>query len=76
MVLLYGRAGHLTVKKGGFRPGQVAELDAGEVVFAMGPGDGLFFSNFTMHRSEPNRSGETRMFYAIAYQLADADAKL
>ena len=32
------------------------------------PGDGLFFSNYTWHRSEPNRSGRTRAFYAIACQ--------
>ena len=32
------------------------------------PGDGLIFSNYTWHRSEPNRSGQTHIFYAIAYQ--------
>ena len=32
------------------------------------PGDGLFFTNYTWHRSEPNRSGRTRAFYAIACQ--------
>lgn len=35
------------------------------------PGDGLFFTNYTWHRSEPNRSGETKAFYAIAYQRTD-----
>ena len=40
-----------------------------EVLLATKPGDGLFFTNYTWHRSEPNRSGETRAFYAIAYQL-------
>ena len=44
---------------------------SGEIVVPMHPGDGLFFSNYTWHRSEPNRSGETRMFYAIAYQLTE-----
>ena len=43
-----------------------------EKVFPMNPGDGLFFTNYTWHRSEPNRSGETKMFYAIAYQLTEA----
>ena len=42
-----------------------------EILFEMEPGDGLFFTNYTWHRSEPNRSGETKMFYAIAYQLTD-----
>ena len=37
----------------------------------MQAGDGLFFTNYTWHRSEANRSGETKMFYAIAYQLTD-----
>lgn len=35
----------------------------------MKAGDGLFFTNYTWHQSEPNRTGETRGFYAIAYQL-------
>lgn len=43
-----------------------------EVIFPMKPGDGLFFTNFTWHRSEPNRSGVTKMFYAIAYKRAAA----
>ena len=42
-----------------------------EIVLPMNPGDGLFFSNYTWHRSEPNRTGDTRMFYAIAYQLTN-----
>jgi len=37
----------------------------------MKTGDGLFFTNYTWHQSEPNRTGETRGFYAIAYQLKD-----
>lgn len=45
---------------------------ADEIVFPMQPGDGLFFTNYTWHRSEPNRSGETKIFYAIAYQLTEA----
>lgn len=36
----------------------------------MQPGDGLFFSNYTWHRSEPNRSGVDKAFYAIAWQRA------
>jgi hypothetical protein len=43
--------------------------DSDELVIPMQPGDGLFFTNYTWHRSEPNRSGETLMFYAVAYQL-------
>ncbi|MGB1890377.1 MAG: phytanoyl-CoA dioxygenase family protein [Candidatus Latescibacterota bacterium] len=39
-----------------------------ETLVQMQPGDGLFFSNYTWHRSEPNTSGQTRVFYAIAYQ--------
>ncbi len=39
-----------------------------EKLIATKPGDGLFFTNYTWHRSEPNRSGRTRAFYAIAYQ--------
>lgn len=41
-----------------------------EVLVDMKPGDGLFFSNYTWHRSEPNRSGLTKAFYAIAWQRA------
>ena len=42
---------------------------AQEVLVPMAAGDGLFFTNYTWHRSEPNRSGENRGFYAIAYQV-------
>ncbi len=45
--------------------------DSNEVIFPMSPGDGLFFTNYTWHRSEPNRSGEDKAFYAIAYQLTE-----
>jgi hypothetical protein len=49
----------------------LAEIDfSDEKVVPMAPGDGLFFTNYTWHRSEPNRTGQTRMFYAIAYQRA------
>jgi hypothetical protein len=41
-----------------------------ELLVPMEAGDGLFFSNYTWHRSEPNRSGQTKAFYAIAYQRA------
>jgi len=43
-----------------------------EIVFPMQPGDGLFFTNYTWHRSEPNRTGETRMFYAIAHKRIES----
>lgn len=39
-----------------------------EIVFEMEAGDALFFTNYTWHRSEPNRTGATQMHYAIAYQ--------
>ena len=44
-----------------------------EILIPMQPGDGLFFTNYTWHRSEPNRTGENRAFYAIAYQVQAAD---
>lgn len=40
-----------------------------EVLVPMSPGDGLFFTNFTWHRSEPNYTGESKCFYAVAYRL-------
>lgn len=40
-----------------------------EVLFSLNPGDGVFFTNFTWHRAEPNRSGDHKCVYAIAYQL-------
>ncbi len=39
-----------------------------EVLVPMSPGDALFFTNYTWHRSEPNYTGKTLSFYAIAYQ--------
>ena len=42
---------------------------SGEVVLPMQPGDAAFFTNYTWHRSEVNRSGEHKTAYAIAYQL-------
>ena len=45
-----------------------------EVLLPMEPGDGLFFTNYTWHRSEPNCSGRTSAFYAIAYQVRDRAA--
>jgi hypothetical protein len=42
-----------------------------ERLIEMQPGDGLFFTNYTWHRSEPNRSSMTQAFYAIAYQRCD-----
>ena len=48
----------------------LAQVDyAQEVLLPMAAGDGLFFTNYTWHRSEPNRTGEDRAFYAIAYQV-------
>ena len=41
---------------------------AREMLIETQPGDGLIFSNYTWHRSEPNCSGQTHIFYAIAYQ--------
>jgi ectoine hydroxylase-related dioxygenase (phytanoyl-CoA dioxygenase family) len=46
-----------------------------EALVPMRPGDGLFFTNYTWHRSEPNRTGRTLCFYAIAYQRAKATTK-
>lgn len=40
-----------------------------EILLPMAPGDAAFFTNFTWHRAEPNRSGQHRCAYAIAYQL-------
>ena len=51
----------------------LAEVDyAEEVLVPMRVGDGLFFTNYTWHRSEPNRTGESMGFYAIAYQVEGA----
>ena len=51
-------------------PSQLVDYTKEEMI-TIQPGDGLFFSNYTWHRSEPNRSGQTRAFYAIAYQRKD-----
>jgi len=61
----------------GFQPFMRHRVAPGLVDFAKEdrvatkPGDGLFFTNYTWHRSEPNRSGQTHAFYAIAYQRQD-----
>ena len=48
-----------------------AQVDASrEVLVPMAPGDALFFTNYTWHRSEPNTTGRTLCAYAIAYRLA------
>lgn len=47
-----------------------------EVLVPMNPGDGVFFTNFTWHRSEPNFSKRDLFAYAIAYQLANRDNAL
>ena len=44
---------------------------SGEVLLSMSAGDAAFFTNYTWHRSEPNRSGGHKCAYAIAYQLAN-----
>lgn len=62
------------VSNGSFTPFKRHRIPHEQVDFAreelieMQPGDGLFFSNYTWHRSEPNSSGQTHVFYAIAYQ--------
>ena len=48
----------------------LGEVDyVGETLVPMRAGDGLFFTNYTWHRSEPNRTGKSMGFYAIAYQI-------
>jgi ectoine hydroxylase-related dioxygenase (phytanoyl-CoA dioxygenase family) len=46
-----------------------------EALLPMSPGDGLFFTNYTWHRSEPNFTGRSLYFYAIAYQRAEEPPK-
>jgi len=41
---------------------------AREILIPMSPGDALFFTNYTWHRSEPNRSGAHKFAYAVAYK--------
>jgi len=43
-----------------------------EVLVPMEPGDAVFFTNYTWHRSEPNFTGTTLCAYAIAYKLTQA----
>jgi hypothetical protein len=38
-----------------------------EILLPMSPGDAAFFTNYTWHRAEPNRSGVDRCAYAIGY---------
>lgn len=40
-----------------------------EALLPMSPGDAVFFTNFTWHRAEPNRTGTDKCAYAIAYAL-------
>src|SRR6185436_19113639 len=50
----------------------LSEIDfSREVLLPMSPGDAAFFTNFTWHRSERNRTGQHKCAYAIAYQRAD-----
>lgn len=44
-----------------------------EVLLPMSPGDAAFFSNYTWHRAEPNRSGTFKAAYAIAYQVNETE---
>ncbi|MEE3262691.1 MAG: phytanoyl-CoA dioxygenase family protein [Candidatus Latescibacterota bacterium] len=58
-----------------FKRHRIADHDVDlskEQLVHMQPGDGLFFTNYTWHRSEPNRSGQTKAFYAIAWQRAES----
>lgn len=41
-----------------------------EVLLPLAPGDAAFFTNYTWHRAEPNKSGQHKCAYAIAYQRA------
>ncbi len=45
-----------------------------EVMLPMSVGDAAFFTNYTWHRAEPNRSGNHLIAYAIAYQLSEGAA--
>lgn len=47
-----------------------------EVLVSMAPGDGLFFSNYTWHRAEPNRMDVPKCAYAVAYKRAAAAGRL
>ena len=51
-------------------PRDQVDLSA-EVLLPMSPGDAAFFTNYTWHRAEPNRSGRHICAYAIAYTLCD-----
>lgn len=46
-----------------------------ETLVPLNTGDGVFFTNYTWHRSEPNRTGKHLNGYAIAYQLDRDDCK-
>jgi len=46
-----------------------------EVLLPMNAGDALFFTNYTWHRSEPNRTGKTMTFYAVGFKRAGEAAK-
>jgi phytanoyl-CoA hydroxylase len=46
-----------------------------EVAYNLTAGDAVFFSNFTWHRADPNKSGQHKCAYAIAYQLDDETNK-
>jgi hypothetical protein len=47
----------------------LSEVDhARERVLELLPGDAVFFTNFTWHRAEVNRSGQHKCAYAVAYR--------
>jgi hypothetical protein len=65
----FGYGGDTPFQRHRIAAARVDESD--EVLVPMAPGDGLFFTNYTWHRSEPNASGVTKCAYAIAYRLAE-----
>jgi hypothetical protein len=56
MVLLYGRAGHLTAKNGGFRPGQILGLDY------------HYFGDRCVPQARPELSASARLVTVDPYQ--------
>ena len=50
--------------------------ESAEILTPGSSGDAFFFTNYTWHRAEPNRSGLNKAAYAIAYQLDRPDNKL
>ncbi|HEV3345184.1 MAG TPA: phytanoyl-CoA dioxygenase family protein [Pirellulales bacterium] len=73
----YHRSGSLTIEDGQYRglePGMVDEARA--VPLALEPGDAVFFSCFTPHRSFANRSNRWRRSLYLSYNAAsDGDQR-